>query len=211
MYSSYTAATFARAREIAAERGVNLAGAVTWAFEFEDQPYFAGFRDLATNGIDKPVLNVFRMFGMMPGVQVPVRSSGAVAVKEMIASGVKGAPDVNAVATRGERRLDVLARNYHDDEVSGPDARVALAIRGVPADRVLVRHYRVDSEYSNSYTVWKALGSRQQPSPQQYAEMERAGQLEQLRSPEWVTAEKGTVSLEFTLPRHGVSLVELSW
>ena len=39
------------------------AASVTWAFEFEDQPYFAGFRDLATNGIDKPVLNVFRMLG----------------------------------------------------------------------------------------------------------------------------------------------------
>ena len=25
----------------------------------------AGFRDLATNGVDKPVLNVFRMLGMM--------------------------------------------------------------------------------------------------------------------------------------------------
>ena len=42
-------------------------GAVTWAFEFEDQPYFDGFRDLATNGIDKPVLSVFRMLGMMTG------------------------------------------------------------------------------------------------------------------------------------------------
>ena len=45
--------------------GANFLGAVTWAFEFEDQPWFAGFRSLATNGIGKPVLNVFRMFGMM--------------------------------------------------------------------------------------------------------------------------------------------------
>ena len=43
--------------------GVNLLGAVTWSFEFENQPWFYGFRDLATNGVDKPVLNVFRMFG----------------------------------------------------------------------------------------------------------------------------------------------------
>ena len=47
--------------------GVNLEGALTWAFEFEDQPYFAGFRSLASNGIDKPVLNVFRMFNKMSG------------------------------------------------------------------------------------------------------------------------------------------------
>ena len=49
---------------------MNLLGAVTWAFLFEDQPYFDGFRDLATNGIDKPVLNTFRMLGQMSGDRV---------------------------------------------------------------------------------------------------------------------------------------------
>jgi xylan 1,4-beta-xylosidase len=44
MYSSYTAASFPREFEIAERYGVNLEGALTWAFEFEDQPPFAGFR-----------------------------------------------------------------------------------------------------------------------------------------------------------------------
>ncbi|MEO8078026.1 MAG: beta-xylosidase, partial [Acidobacteriota bacterium] len=57
MYPSYTAAQIARTYELADLHKVNLRGSVTWAFEFEGQPYFAGFRDLATNGIDKPVLN----------------------------------------------------------------------------------------------------------------------------------------------------------
>jgi xylan 1,4-beta-xylosidase len=52
MYSSYTAASFAREYQLAAKYGVNLEGSLTWAFEFEDQPYFAGFRSLASNGID---------------------------------------------------------------------------------------------------------------------------------------------------------------
>ena len=47
MYSSYTAASFARKHDLAEQHGVNLEGALTWAFEFEDQPYFAGFRALA--------------------------------------------------------------------------------------------------------------------------------------------------------------------
>ena len=70
MYSSYTAASFARKYLLADELKANLIGAVSWSFEFEDQPWFAGFRDLATNGVDKPVLNVFRMFGMMKGNSV---------------------------------------------------------------------------------------------------------------------------------------------
>ncbi len=44
MYSSYTAAAFARTHDLAGRHAVNLEGALTWAFEFEDQPYFAGFR-----------------------------------------------------------------------------------------------------------------------------------------------------------------------
>ena len=72
MYSSYTAASFARKHDLADRHGVNLEGALTWAFEFEDQPYFAGFRALATNGIDLPVLNVFRMFSQMGGKRLAV-------------------------------------------------------------------------------------------------------------------------------------------
>jgi len=61
MYSSYTVASFARIYDLAARYHVNLQGAMSWSFEFEGQKWFDGFRDLATNGVDKPVLNVFRM------------------------------------------------------------------------------------------------------------------------------------------------------
>ena len=66
---------FARKHDLAAKHGVNLEGALTWAFEFEDQSYFAGFRALASNGLDLPVLNVFRMFGKMGGRRLAVRST----------------------------------------------------------------------------------------------------------------------------------------
>jgi xylan 1,4-beta-xylosidase len=78
MYSSYTAAIFARKLDLAAKYGVNFEGALTWAFTFEDQPYFAGFRQLATRGIDLPVLNVFRMYAKMSGERISAESSGAV-------------------------------------------------------------------------------------------------------------------------------------
>ena len=59
----------------------NIEGMLTWAFEFEDQPYFDGFRTLATNGIDKPVLNVFRMAGAGAAATASrSNASGAVAL-----------------------------------------------------------------------------------------------------------------------------------
>ena len=89
LYASYTAASFARKHDLADRHGVNLEGALTWAFEFEDQPYFAGFRDLATNGIDKPVLNVFRMLGRMLGDRVTVESSGGLPLDLVRDTGVR--------------------------------------------------------------------------------------------------------------------------
>ena len=65
MYSSYTAAVFARKHELAALHQINLEGALTWAFTFEDQPWFAGFRQIATNGVPMAVFNVFRMYSLM--------------------------------------------------------------------------------------------------------------------------------------------------
>lgn len=213
MYSSYTAATFARKTQLAARHGVNFEGAVTWAFEFEDQPYFDGFRDLATNGIDKPVLNVFRMFGLMDGQRLAVKSSGALPLDDILKTGVKGEADVNAVATRGEKVISVMAWNYHDDDLAAPAAPVSLRVAGLPAtvSRALVRHYRIDRDHSNAYTAWLAMGSPQSPTPAQYAQLEAAGQLQSLGSPAWVAAKGGVVELAFPLPRQAVSLVQISW
>ena len=93
----------ARTYELADLHSVNLLGAVTWAFEFEDQPYFAGFRDLATNGIDKPVLNVFRMLGQMRGDASRSTAARALPLDAIRDGGVRERPDVNALATRDER------------------------------------------------------------------------------------------------------------
>lgn len=209
MYSSYTAATFARKHELADRRGVNLEGAVTWAFEFEDQPYFAGFRDLATNGIDKPVLGVFRMFGLMTGNRIRAESSGAAALDDMLKTGVKAASDIGVLATRGGDVVNVLIWNYHDDDIAGPPADIELTVGGMDAGspRVLVEHFRVDADHSNSYTLWKAMGSPQKPTAEQYAELERAGQLQMAGSPAWHTGSRGAVKLTFSLPRQGVSLL----
>jgi xylan 1,4-beta-xylosidase len=211
MYSSYTAAVMPRHLDLAAKYGVNLTGAVTWAFEFEDQPYFDGFRDLATNGIDKPVLGVFRMLGMMTGERVAVDNPSAALLDAMLVGGVKDKPDVHAMASADARSVAVLVSNYHDSGKPGPPASVRLSVSGLPAGRVLLQHYRVDSEFSNSYESWKKMGSPAKPSPEQYAELERAGQLQLLESPQWITPENGQARMEFALPRHGVSLIRVTW
>ncbi|MBN2001220.1 beta-xylosidase [candidate division KSB1 bacterium] len=211
MYSSYTAAAFSRKYALADHFGVNFKGAVTWAFEFENQPWFNGYRDLATNGVDKPVLNIFRMFGMMSGNRVKVGGDFAYDFTAVRDGSVRGAkPDVGALAATDDGTTTVMMWHYHDDNIPGPVAPVEVTVSGLDAQRVLVHHYRVDRDHSNSYEVWKKMGSPQSPTPQQYAELENAGQLMLFTSPEWITPHSGTVLLQFELPRQGVSLLKLA-
>ena len=119
--------------------------------------------------------------------------------------------DVGALASRKDRTITVLVWNYHDDDLPAPAANVSLSIAGVGAPRVLVNHYRVDGEHSNSYEVWKKMGSPQGPTPEQYAQLERAGQLQLLGSPEWRAAAEGRLPMQFMLPRQGVSLLTITW
>jgi xylan 1,4-beta-xylosidase len=74
-----------------------------------------------------------------------------------------------------------------------------------------VKHYRIDQTHSNAFTAWKAAGSPQNPTPEQKAALEAAGQLQLLGSPGWVAVNKGAVEMAFDLPLQGLSLVEFSW
>ncbi|WP_240915762.1 beta-xylosidase [Cellulophaga sp. BC115SP] len=211
MYSSYTAASFARKYELAEARGVNLLGAVSWSFEFEDQAWFRGFRDLATNGVDKPVLNVFRMFGMMEGNRVEVKQNLAYDFKKVRDQSVREAADINALASKSTNSAGVMVWNYHDDNVSAPDATVEISVKGLPAGKVALLHYRIDKENSNAYEVWKTMGSPKQPTAEQIAILEKAGQLQLLTSPEWITPKNGETQIKMKLPRQGVSFLHFKW
>ena len=209
MYSSYTAASFARKMDLADKHKVNLVGALTWAFEFEDQPYFAGFRSLATNGIDKPVLNVFRMYSRMSGQRLSVNSNGAVELETILKEGICEKPDVSALATLDRDKVCVMLWHYHDEDIPGPPADVRLTLSGLPirSGTLQLRHYRIDQQYSNAYTAWKEMGSPQQPTPQQYTQLEEAGRLAETDLKRSCRVAKNQVVLQLDMPRQAVSLL----
>ncbi len=213
MYSSYTAASFPREFELAAKYGVNLQGSLTWAFEFEDQPPFAGFRALASDGIDLPVLNVFRMFAKMNGQRLAVESSAGLNAETIRARSVRGNPDVSALASLDKNKLTVLVWHYHDDDVPGPNANVDLVLDNLPivTGKVKLTHYRVDAGHSNSYEAWLKMGSPLLLSDEQYSDLEKAGQLAEFDPQRRLTVKDGKLDLNFALPRQAVSLLVLTW
>jgi xylan 1,4-beta-xylosidase len=153
------------------------------------------------------------MAGRMRGDRVEASSSGATSLDAMLAKGVHENPDVDVLATRDDRGVSIMIWNYHDDDIAGPNAPIALSVRGLPAgaQRVLMTHYRIDSSHSNAYSVWKGMGAPQKPTADQQRQLEAAGQLQLVDSPNWLSSQFGKASLNFDLPRQAVSLVRLEW
>ncbi|HEY9714971.1 MAG TPA: hypothetical protein V6C72_15995 [Chroococcales cyanobacterium] len=213
LYASYTAAALKGLFDLQDREKVNLAAMISWSFEFEGKDYFEGFRTLATNGIDKPILNVFRMAGLMSGQRVMTTSTESVPLDTILSSGVRQTPDVDALATKANREAAVMVWNYHDDDVPAEGSDVQVIVGGIPAgvNKVLLQHYRIDETHSNSYTVWKAMGSPQSPTSEQYAQLRAAGQLQLLSSPKWLDVRDGKVTIDTNLPRQATSLMHLTW
>jgi xylan 1,4-beta-xylosidase len=213
LYPAYTAAAFKALFELQDRHSVDLLSMLSWSFEFEDKDYFEGFRSLATNGVDKPVLNVFRMFGLMSGERVKTQSDGAVPLETLVSTGVRQAPDVDAMATNKADEAAVLVWNYHDVNKPAEATPTSVTVKGIPAGvhRVLLEHYRIDNTHSNAYTVWQRMGSPQHPTSQQYAELRAAGQLELLTSPEWLAVKDGQIEVTTEMPRQSISLLHVTW
>jgi xylan 1,4-beta-xylosidase len=212
MYSSYTAASYARTLDLAARHGVNLEGALTWAFEFEGQPLFAGFRALATGSIDLPVLNVFRMLSRMGAERVSATSDGSASLDAMMSGGVRDRADVSALASRDDRRLTVLLWHYHDDDVAGRPADVGVSIEGLPASvtALRMRQHLVDTDHGNAFTAWQHMGSPASPDAGQLASLQRSSQLAEVASQE-IAVTSRPVTLHLPLSRQAVALVVIEW
>ena len=207
LYAAYTVEVLDRTYAIAEREHVSLLGAVTWAFEFEDQPPFEGFRELATNGIDKPVLNSFRMFGLLGRDRVKAISDGALQTEDVVREGVRGRPDINVIATRKNNEVDLLIWNYHDDDLAASASAIDLEVYGLPAalTKGVLEHFRIDSDHSNAFTAWREMGSPQSPSTRQLERLEKEGQLQLPGSPAPVSIEKRSLHLQFALPRQSLS------
>ena len=106
-----------------------------------------------------------------------------------------------------------MAWHYHDDDLPGPDAAIALALGGLPlaAGEARLTHYRIDEGHSNAYALWKRRGAPMAPRAELLALLGPARRLAPMEGPATLRVEKGQASLSFALPRQAVSLVVLEW
>jgi xylan 1,4-beta-xylosidase len=213
-FAAYTAASFMRKQDLLARSGGNLQGAVSWAFTFADQPWFNGLRALTTNEVALPVLNTFELFARLSSKRVAVDAPAMIPVDAIIANGVRGEPDIGAVASIDDKRsrLTILAWNYHDVAGGYDDLRdVQLTIRGLrdAAKRGRAVEYAIDEHSGNSYTAWLEMGSPQPPAKDQVARLHAAAQMRAVPR-KLETSADGNVRLDLVMPRQSVKLIEIT-
>ena len=198
--SSYTAASFARKHDLADRHGVNLEGALTWAFEFGETRSSPVPR--ARHQRHQPA-GLQRLPHVQPdgAERIPATSDNALDLDTIVKQGVRERPDVGALASRDARRATVLAWHYHDDDVPGPAAEISLALEGsAEAGEGEAAALPDRRDHSNAYTVWQGMGSPAKPSSAQYAQMEKASELAVLGGPSGLDVADGRAMIRSRCP-----------
>jgi xylan 1,4-beta-xylosidase len=211
-YGAYELAMMQRTLELETRAGVALGGVLTWAFTYPNTAYFAGYRALASHGINLPVMSAFQLLGRLSGTRLPLTSSGARELDDVLQNGVHAEGDVDAIATRDRAELRVLIWSYHDElrPAAATPVHLTVALADEPGTKLEVSHLRVDESHGDAYSVWRAQGMPESPSAEQLAALERAMVPAALAPDETLTlGDDRTIGVDFELPRFGISLVTI--
>ena len=197
----------------AAEK-VQVERATSWSFYFEGERYFEGTRSFQTAGrVEKPLLNAYRMLSFLGPERIAATSDAAWQLSELDrGDGSSMAEEVDVLASRDAAgTLAAIVWRHTDDQyqTSAAETPVAVTVGNLPAGSYRLRHYRIDAEHSNAHTRWQALGSPQDPTDEQLAEIRSRQGLEEYEPARLVHPSAGQVSLELQLPLPSASLLIL--
>ena len=224
-YGSVMASVFKRILDLNdSERDapdVTLASA--WAFYFEGERYFEGFREFFTaDNVELPVLNAYRALAKLHDDRVALSSDATWLISEVDrlatdvmdpATGSLDDLEVDGIATRTKKSVRAVLWHHRDDQyAAAPDAQVTVAVAGLPfgADKVSVRQVRIDRTHSNAHAVWEAMGRPQHPTTAQLAELHAKDGLEEGHVIETRAVGENSIELSITMPLHSISLLEIT-
>ncbi len=177
----------------------------TWAFYFEGKRFFEGNRALFTNeNICKPVFNAFKLLEKIGEKRLSMRIENS-------SSGLQSSPQLDGLAAlRSDGAITVLLWNFMETpvEASALDATVEVELLNLSFDSVTftLQHFRIDEKHCNAFSVWKALGSPQDPSTEQVQKIREVEGLND-RDVTTVEADKSTTSIKLELAAQSVSLL----
>lgn len=211
-YPSFVAAAFDKVSNFARTKHWELR-LLSWAFLFVGERCFEGTRTFSTQGIDKAILNLFRMYARLGTQQLALSSTSAadpISYRDLW--GRDADSDVAGVATiHPDGSLAILIYHHRDAWEAGGVRQVRVEISNLPSEHesLKLQHYRVDDSHSNAYGVWVQRGRPMYPSDSQRTAIKAREGLELLTPPAFLTVVDGTVGFEFAMPVHAISLLLL--
>ena len=165
------------------------------SFYYPGRRLFEGQRTLFTaDGIEKPVFNAFRVLGKMGTKRVEFECSE------------KGAVDGFA-SFSDDNSIQIMVYNYMEDVRDREMKEIDVSIRFPEPGLYRLRHYRIDQEFSNSYSVWKSLGKPAVPDDKQMSIIKGKMGLELYEPEKRINLNNQEITLSLELPHHSVSLL----
>ena len=210
-YASYVMSAYKNLYDLAEAQGMDLRP-LAWAFMFEGERCFEGTRSFSTQGIDKPVFNLFRLLSKLGRQRVALTSTrdlDPLAFADL--NGAAEGPEIDGWATcDGADAMQVLLYCHHDDWDRKETFDIDLCLDNLPmTGKVRVTHTRIDAQHSNACAEWERQGRPDWPNEGQRAAMLTRSALEFCEAPETLLVREGRVEKRFTLPTHGISLLEI--
>jgi xylan 1,4-beta-xylosidase len=157
-----------------------------WTFSdvFEEQgvvrtPFYGGFGLTAEGGIPKAAFNAFALLHRLGDQRLETDLSDALVTK------------------RADGTLAIAVWNYAPPSGNGPARDVHIRVNGFFGSP----HFHVelvDPEHGSALGAWQAMGSPAFPTREQYDRLRRAA-----------SATRKLDTPSFTLPAHGLALVEV--
>ena len=210
-YASYVMSGYKNIYDLAETQGMDIRP-LAWAFMFEAERCFEGTRTFSTQGIDKAVFNLFKLLAKMGRHKVLLSSSRDVdPLTFEDQNGYQAGPEVDGWATMdSDEKMQVLLYCHHDDWDVKENFDIDLTLDYLPMEgQVRVKHYRIDAEHPNAYAEWVRQGRPNYPNDGQRAAILARSGLELYEAPETVPVHAGRLQRRFTLPTHGISLLEI--
>lgn len=211
-YASYVAASYHAIAKLAKEMSMAVRP-LAWAFMFVGERCFEGTRTFSTQGIEKAVFNLFRMYSRLGQNALSCSCSDE---KDVLLYqddfGTGEAPLVSALAAMEDNRsIQIMAFSHHDDWDMAVEQELQLTVENYPLEgRIKIRHYRIDHQHSNAYAEWVKQGKPNYPTEQQYDIIKEKAALELIHQEQTLELSDGRIELKFNLPAHAISLIEIS-
>ncbi|MFC1557927.1 hypothetical protein ACFL40_01090 [candidate division KSB1 bacterium] len=164
-------------------------------FFYPGRRIFEGQRALFTaGGIDKPVFNAFRVLGKLGTERLEFKRSSD--------------ENIDGIAARSkDNSVQIMVYNYQEDVEYKDEKEIELSVNLPDSKYYKLKHYRIDQEHSNAYTVWSSMGKPVTPDDNQMKIIKARMGLELYEPERKISPENGKYTTSFNLPHHSVSLL----